>query len=157
VNGHVKRYYGRFSTARQDHWVFGDRASGAYLPKFAWTKIVRHCMVPGTASPDDPALAAYWADRRRRHKPPLDSGTLRQIQAQKGRCPVCAGYLLHADREPGSPREWQQWLTATRKATTRHNLVAHGPEDAPDGIRLVHVSCYRRVTGARKDPAILHS
>jgi RNA-directed DNA polymerase len=49
----ISRYYGRFNTARQDHWVFGDRSSGAYLPKFAWTKIVRHCMVPGTASPDD--------------------------------------------------------------------------------------------------------
>lgn len=153
----INRYYGRFNTARQDRWVFGDRASGAYLPKFAWTKIVRHCMVPGTASPDDPALAAYWAGRRRRHKPPLDNGTLRLIQAQKGRCPVCADYLLHADREPGSPREWEQWLTTTRKAITKHNLVAHGPGNAPDGIRLVHASCYRRVTGARKDPEILHS
>jgi len=153
----INRYYGRFNTARQDHWVFGDRTSGAYLPKFAWTKIVRHFMVPGTASPDDPALAAYWADRRRRRKPPLDNGTLRLIQAQKGRCPICADYLLHADREPGSPREWEQWLTTTRKAITKHNLVAHGPGNTPDGIRLLHVSCYRRVTGARKDPAILHS
>ena len=82
----ISRYYGRFNTARQDHWVFGDRHSGGYLPKFAWTKIVRHCMVPGTASRDDPGLAAYWANRRRRHKPPLDNGTLRLIQAQQGRC-----------------------------------------------------------------------
>jgi RNA-directed DNA polymerase len=153
----ISRYYGKFNIARQDKWVFGDRHSGGYLPKFAWTKIVRHCMVPGTASPDDPGLAQYWADRRRRHKPPLDNGTLRLIQAQKGRCPLCADYLLHADREPGSPREWEQWLTTTRKAITRHNLVAHGPGTEPGGIRLVHVSCYRRVTGARKDPAILHS
>ena len=104
----ISRYYGRFNTARQDHWVFGDRHSGGYLPKFAWTKIVRHCMVPGTASRDDPGLAAYWANRRRRHKPPLDNGTLRLIQAQQGRCPLCADYLLHADREPASPREWEQ-------------------------------------------------
>jgi RNA-directed DNA polymerase len=153
----ISRYYGRFNTARQDHWVFGDRHSGGYLPKFAWTKIVRHCMVPGTASRDDPGLAAYWADRRRRHKPPLDNGTLRLIQAQKGRCPLCADYLLHADREPASPREWEQWLTTTRKAITRHNLIARGPGNEPGGIRLIHVSCYRRITGARKDPAILHS
>jgi len=65
----ISRYYGKFNIARQDKWVFGDRHSGGYLPKFAWTKIVRHCMVPGTASPDDPGLAQYWADRRRRHKP----------------------------------------------------------------------------------------
>jgi RNA-directed DNA polymerase len=153
----VSRYYGRFNTARQDRWVFGDRASGAYLPKFAWTKIVRHCMVPGTASPDDPALAGYWADRRRRNTPPLDNGTLRLIQAQQGRCPLCADYLLHADREPASPHEWEQWLTATRKALTKHNLVEHGPGNAPDEIRLIHVSCYRRITGTRRDPAILHA
>jgi hypothetical protein len=27
-------------------------------------------MVKGTESPDDPALASYWADRRRRARPP---------------------------------------------------------------------------------------
>ena len=36
------RYFGRFNPARNDRWVFGDRVSGHYLPKFAWTKIVRH-------------------------------------------------------------------------------------------------------------------
>ena len=41
--------------------MFGDRDTGAYLAKFAWTKIVRHVPVHGWASPDDPALARYWA------------------------------------------------------------------------------------------------
>ena len=67
----IHRYYGQFNPARLDRWVFGDRDSGAYLPKFAWTNIVRHYMVSGTASPDDPALAQYWADRHRRSTPPL--------------------------------------------------------------------------------------
>ena len=124
--------------------MFGDRDSGGYLPKCAWTKIVRHCMVTGTASPDDPDLAQYWAGRRRRNKPPLDNSTLRLIQAQHGCCPLCADYLLYADREPASPREWEQWLTATRKAITRHNLAAGGSGGTPGGTRLVHVSCYRR-------------
>jgi RNA-directed DNA polymerase len=35
-------------------------------------------MVTGAASPDDPALTDYWAKRRRKVKPPLDSYTLRQ-------------------------------------------------------------------------------
>jgi RNA-directed DNA polymerase len=153
----VNRYYGRFNTARQDHWVFGDHDSGGYLPKLAWTAIVRHYMVPATASPDDPDLAHYWADRRRRHKPPLDNATLRLIQAQKGRCPLCGDYLLHADREPHSPREWEQWLTTTRKAITKHNLVAHGGKNTPDNIRLLHLHCYRRATGASRDPALLHT
>src|SRR3954468_21472583 len=38
----VKQYFGAYHATRQDKWVFGDRKSGAYLPKLAWTKIVRH-------------------------------------------------------------------------------------------------------------------
>jgi RNA-directed DNA polymerase len=152
----INRYYGRLNPARQDRWVFGHRDSGAYLPKFAWTKIVRHYMVPGTASPDDPALAQYWADRRRRNKPPLDRSTLRLLQTQNGHCPLCGDNLLQADREPDSPREWEQWLTGTRKAITRHSLVARGHPGTPDDIRLVHVSCDRRHTGANRDPVSSH-
>jgi hypothetical protein len=29
----VNRYYGRFNTARNDYWVFGDRDSGGYPPE----------------------------------------------------------------------------------------------------------------------------
>ena len=54
----ASRYFGRFVPSRQDRWVFGDRDSGAYLLKFAWTKITRHTLVKGWASPDDPTLAA---------------------------------------------------------------------------------------------------
>jgi RNA-directed DNA polymerase len=152
----VRRYFGQFNPARQDHWVFGHRDSGTYLPKLAWTKIVRHYMVTGTASPDDPSLAQYWADRRRRNKPPLEGATLRLLQAQGGRCPLCGDHLLHTDSEPASPREWEQWLTGTRMAIAKHNLVANRGPGTPDDVRLTHVSCYRRTTGARRDPALLH-
>jgi hypothetical protein len=33
----VGRYFGKFNKFRNDHWVFGDRDSGAYLVKFSWT------------------------------------------------------------------------------------------------------------------------
>jgi hypothetical protein len=62
----VDRYFGRFNRSRRDRWVFGDRESGAHMHKFAWTKIVRHQIVKGAASADDPALAEYWAWRRRK-------------------------------------------------------------------------------------------
>ena len=54
----VNRYFGAFDKARRDRWVFGDRASGAYLTKFAWTGIVRHRMVKGASSPDDAPLTS---------------------------------------------------------------------------------------------------
>ena len=59
----IARYFGAFNKSRRDRWVFGDKDTGTYLTKFAWTKIVRHQMVKGNASPDDPALAEYWANR----------------------------------------------------------------------------------------------
>ena len=34
----VNRYFGAFNKSRRDRWVFGDRDSGAYRTKFAWTR-----------------------------------------------------------------------------------------------------------------------
>ena len=48
----ITRHFGMFNPARQDKWVFGSRQTGFYLRKFAWTKIVRHTMVAGRASPE---------------------------------------------------------------------------------------------------------
>ena len=78
----VDRYFGKFNKFRNDRWVFGDRDSGAYLPRLSWTPIVRHTMVKGGASPDDPSLAGYWATRRRKIAPPLDTYTLRLLTRQ---------------------------------------------------------------------------
>jgi RNA-directed DNA polymerase len=142
------RYYGRFNKSRQDKWVFGNRDSGAYLLKFSWTKIVRHRMVAGTASPDDPALACYWTARRRRKAPPADRTSLRLLTAQRWRCPVCQELLLHADHEPQSPEDWEQWFRATRKAVEKKSIAVNpGPKssDKPIVLRLVHNSCQRRL------------
>lgn len=138
------RYFGRFNTARQDRWVFGDRDSDAYLQKFAWTSIVRHRLVKGTSSPDDPALADYWAERRRKGpSPPIGRADLRLLKAQDSRCLICGGLLLYANHEPQSPREWEQWLAVTRKAIARHHIVTQGTS-TPGRIRLTHVHCHRR-------------
>jgi RNA-directed DNA polymerase len=143
----VKRYFGAFNKARQDRWVLGDRNSGAYLLKFGWTNIIRHQMVRGAASPDDPALAEYWARRRQRQPPPLDGLSVRLLQAQRGRCPVCGALLLDADREPQCLPEWEQWLTVTRKALRKQAVIAQRGPGAPDEtvtIHLVHAHCRPR-------------
>jgi RNA-directed DNA polymerase len=153
----IRRYFGKFSKSRQDQWVFGDRDSGAYLLRFAWTKIVRHQMVRGTSSCDDPALTGYWADRRHRGIPrQLDISSLRLLKAQHGRCPSCGELLLDADRPPQSPREWEQWLTVTRKAMIRNAIVAR-PDGTPDEatLRLLHAHCHRRYARSSTSPALL--
>jgi RNA-directed DNA polymerase len=146
----VGRYFGRFHPARQDRWVFGDRDSGRYLPKFAWTKIERHILVQGAASPDDPALADYWADRRRKRKPPLGSSTLDLLRRQDGRCALCGDLLLLAEREPHSPEEWERWHRVVRKAMTRSAIGQSFSERVRvlNGAPLVHASCQRRFSDA---------
>jgi RNA-directed DNA polymerase len=101
----VKRYFDRFNRSRRDRWVFGDRASGVYLLKFAWTRIIRHQLVTGASSPDDPALTTYWAERRAKLPPPTIGKARRRLyEAQHGRCPLCGDWLQPADDPPPTPQ-----------------------------------------------------
>ena len=155
----IDRYFGKFNRYRNDRWVFGDRDSGAYLPKLAWTGIVRHVLVKGRASPDDPDLAEYWAYRRRKVKPPLDTYTLALLSRQGARCPLCGDHLLSVDQPPQSPREWERWwLNVTRRAIVNDYLAHHGGPGSADSAytRLVHASC-GRAHRARRGTTALHS
>ena len=155
----VARYFGEFNPFRRDKWVFGDRDSGFYLRKFAWTPIVRHRMVPGMASPDDPSLADFWAARRRRGKPPLSRSTLRLLQAQQGRCQLCGGLLLHADHEPQAPQEWERWLKVTRTAIRKHAITVIAGHGTPDEFiiqRLIHTHCRPRLNEADRQRPPAH-
>lgn len=142
------RYYGRFNKSRNDKWVFGDRNSGAYLPKFAWTKIVRHVQVKGSASPDDPEMNEYWQNRRRKKvPPPMDRLSLHLAFNQKGLCPLCRQALIAgAEYEPENPREWIKWFTASTKTLHKHHFVYRrdGGSDEKTNFRLVHAECHRQ-------------
>ncbi len=149
----VARYFGKFNKFRNDRWVFGDRDSGGYLVKFSWTGIERHVPVRGWASPDDPALAGYWARRRQKVKPPLDRHTLRLLSRQAGHCPLCGDHLLTADQPPQSPEQWERWwLQTTRRAIAASYLVHHGRPGTAGGdrFRLVHASCQRALQARQR-------
>jgi RNA-directed DNA polymerase len=131
------RYYAMFNKARKDRWVFGDRDSGAYLHKFSWTRIVRHQIVKHGASPDDPALADYWTQRRRKTPLPINPTTRRLHADQDGRCAICHG-ALYTDEQPRSPDNWEQWLWNAR---ARIIVRGHGNPDEAD-LRLIHSDCH---------------
>ena len=140
----TSRYFGAFNPSRRDRWVFGDRDSGAYLIKFAWTKITRHTLVKGWASPDDPALTDYWAARRRRGRPPLDRARLRLLlkaawtlpalrrAAAARRCraatPRRLGTVDHSDQQGDPPP----------RDHPRHGATSTGGHVA---FRLIHTHC----------------
>ncbi|MEE4599483.1 group II intron reverse transcriptase/maturase [Streptomyces sp. DSM 41524] len=143
----VNQYFGKRNKFRNDRWVFGAPGTLAYVTKFSWTDIVRHAMVKGKASPDDPSLTDYWATRRKKVKPPLDKYTLRLLTKQEARCPLCGDHLLFAEQPPESPEQWERWwLRIARQAITADYLVHHGRPGSrsnDDGTRLVHASCRR--------------
>ena len=136
----VHRYFDMFNKSRRDRWVFGDRQSGAYMHKFFWTKIRRHQIVMGTASPDDPTLVEYWASRRRKATLPINTTTRRLIEAQDGRCTICGGTLIAVEDRPQNPREWEQWLTNTRQTINTIATRESGTSEEADA-RLVHADC----------------
>jgi len=146
------RYFDRFNKARQDRWVFGDRASGAYLHKFSWTPIVRHLLVMSGASPDDPALAEYWAKRRRRAPLPIDKTSLNLLRAQDGRCAICRGMFLDAADQPRTTYEWELWLATTRKTIIKVAIRADSTSDETKP-RLIHANCRERHHGPTLLPA----
>ena len=152
----IPRYFGQFNKFRRDRWVFGDRESGAYIQKFAWTRIVRHWMVQGTASPDDPALTVYWTERRRKTPPlTIDKANLKLFEAQDGRCSICGNWLLPVDEQPQSPREWEQWLHAARATIIQTAAWELDTTDASDR-RLIHANCHAgHPARAREGPALL--
>jgi hypothetical protein len=58
----------------------------------------------GVASTDDPALADYWGQRRRKARPPIDKTSLWLLKAQDGRCAICGSVFLPDDDRPQNRR-----------------------------------------------------
>jgi RNA-directed DNA polymerase len=139
------RYFGKFNPHREDRWVFGDKDTGAYLRKHSWTKIRRHIMVKGAASPDDPDLAGYWRYRRDKHGLPLDGKTLTLLRNQGLCCPLCGDKLIDPSHLPGSPEAWQDWWHGVTQRTIERAASTpgqqHGTRDA--ATCLIHTPCYR--------------
>ena len=87
---------------------------------------MRHTLVKGGASPDDPSLAAYWERRRQKVKPPLDPSVVRLLTRQDGRCSLCGENLLTPGQPPQSPEGWEHWFQqVTRMAITADYLAAY--------------------------------
>ena len=127
------KYWGRLNKRRKDNWVFGDKQTGGYLIKFGWTKIERHTLVRGKASPDDASLNSYWEERRRKAHT-LPPTRLKMARAQQWKCPVCGGHLLNGE-----------------DLQDHHMILNRENEDREDlkNRRLVHYLCHRQIHGGK--------
>src|SRR4029450_5019656 len=123
----TEKYWGQ-TPGRQDRWVFQDKERNGTLRKFAWTKIVRHRLVPTTFSPDDPTLQEYWSQRwQNTHDTTGRAGQL--ARRQHGHCPVC-----------------HQALDNGEEVHIHHvRPKRHGGTDDLTNLRVVHHTCHRQM------------
>ena len=126
---------GRYNKSRQDRWVFGDRDSGAYMPKLAWTKIVRHPLVRGRASPDDLAQASSGrtapqkqATARPQHPPP----------APQAKRPLPAMRRPASARRPRTTKPATMGTVAPRHPQGDHQAHRHTRAGRPTGRHPSH-------------------
>lgn len=94
------KYWGRLNLQRpNEKWVFGNKKSGNYIIKFAWTKIQRHSLVSKRSSPDDPSLREYWEKRNKKsNKSEVEIFNKKQAaiaSKQDFKCPVCGQTLFN--------------------------------------------------------------
>jgi len=123
-----EKYFGKLHQTRDDKWVFGDKQTNNFIWKFGWTKVRRHTMVKGAASPDDPNLKTYWQNRIMGQTKNLRSKKWREIaKRQNGLCLRCGDYLLNEE-------EIQQ-----------HHIDPEGGDDV-DNLELVHLYCHQQIT-----------
>jgi RNA-directed DNA polymerase len=125
------RYWGQLNPRSRNTWVFGNKQTGAYLHLFAWSKIDRHVLVRGTASPDDPRLREYWARRAAARAKDLRP-SLQKIATRQGSvCRVCGESLFNEEE------------------LHKHHIQpkARGGPDSYTNLELTHLYCHQQIHG----------
>jgi RNA-directed DNA polymerase len=128
-----ERYWGHKVKGRQDNWVFGTPDN--QLIKFSWTKIERHVLVQGLASPDDASLRSYWDERRKKRNLELPLDQRRLARRQEGLCTVC-GQSLHN----GEELEKHHHVWKSRDG---------GNEE--ENLRLTHLFCHKQIHRRKRE------
>jgi RNA-directed DNA polymerase len=130
------QYWGKLNPQRADHWVFGDKQTGAYLLKFSWFKIERHIIVRGKASPDDPQLREYWATRQQQGVKNTPPRVQRLARKQNYVCRLC-GETLFNDEE-----------------LHVHHIEPTGKQGSDDegNQTLVHLYCHQQIHSGKIRP-----
>jgi RNA-directed DNA polymerase len=130
------RYWGRLHRQKNDNWVFGDKRTGVVLLKFTWFNIQRHTLVKGTASPDDPALIEYWANRDKARALTLSPSKQKMARQQGYVCEVC-GDTLFNDEE----------------LHTHHRVLrSKGGPDTYENLTLRHLYCHQQIHAQKDEP-----
>jgi RNA-directed DNA polymerase len=133
---HRHQYWGQLHRQRKDNWVFGDKRTGMVLLKFSWFRIQRHILVKGTASPDDPALKAYWAKRQRHHARGLSPSERKIARRQGYVCPGCGETLFNGEELHTHHEQWR----------------SRGGSNTYPNLTLYHLYCHQQIHAKGRKP-----
>ena len=84
-----RRYWANHPAYPGSQWSFVDKDTGMVLYRIGYTRIQRHVLIQGQASPDNPDFRDYFEQRAQRSKQ-IDTypkAAQRVIREQKAKCP----------------------------------------------------------------------
>ncbi|OLP15621.1 group II intron reverse transcriptase/maturase [Leptolyngbya sp. 'hensonii'] len=93
------RYWGEHPAYPGSRWCFVDKDTGMVFYRIGSTRIQRHVLIQGDASPDNPDLRDYFEQRNQRSRQIGDYPKAAQqvIQLQQALCPNCGQSLFNQE------------------------------------------------------------
>lgn len=93
------RYWAHHPAYKGSPWSFVDKETGMVLYRIGYTRIRRHVLIAGDASPDNPKLRDYFEQRNRRSNQigNYPKAVQQVIQLQQAKCPHCGESLFNGE------------------------------------------------------------
>jgi RNA-directed DNA polymerase len=94
-----RRYWANHPAYPGSQWSFVDTDTGMVLYRIGYTRIQRHVLIQGQASPDNPAFRDYFEQRAQRSKQieTYPKAAQRVIRQQRTTCPNCGQSLFNGE------------------------------------------------------------
>ncbi|NEZ54173.1 hypothetical protein DXZ20_00315 [Leptolyngbyaceae cyanobacterium CCMR0081] len=94
-----QRYWANHPAYPGSQWSFVDKDTGMVLYRIGYTRIQRHVLIQGDASPDNPDLKDYFEQRNRRSTQigEYPKAAQRVILQQQANCPNCGQSLFNGE------------------------------------------------------------
>ena len=94
-----RHYWANHPAYPGSQWSFVDQATGMVLYRIGYTRIQRHILIQGDASPDNPQLNDYFEQRAKQSEQlgEYPKAVQRIIRYQHAMCPHCGQYLFNGE------------------------------------------------------------
>jgi RNA-directed DNA polymerase len=94
-----RRYWAEHPAYPGSQWSFVDKDTGMVLYRIGSTRIQRHVLIQGDASPDNPDFKDYFEQRNQRSNQVEDypNAAQRVIRKQQATCPNCGQSLFNGE------------------------------------------------------------